>query len=163
MEPIVLAQLAVLSVTLAVISIVDFGTQTIPDAATAALAVAGLAFEVMHSFEVLPWVVASGSIYFLLFWAIRQGHWRLTGRVGMGFGDVKLAGAAGLWLTPALLPAFVGIAAGIALMSVAAVAVCAGAGVLSRRIPFGPFLALSLLTCWLLKTSNFGLEALHAF
>jgi hypothetical protein len=46
----------------------------------------------------------------------------------MGFGDVKLAGAAGIWLTPALLPAFIGIAAGAALLSVAAVAVMRGQG-----------------------------------
>ena len=162
MDANVLAQLALLSITLSVITIVDIRTQTIPDIATAVLALAGLAVQAIVSLEALQWAVTSGLIYFLFFWAVRQGHWRLTGRLGMGFGDVKLAGAAGIWLAPGLLPAFIGVAALSALLSVSAVAVYAGAGVMRRRIPFGPFLALSLLVCWLLKMSNLGLEALYA-
>lgn len=162
MDIMVIAELALLSVTLSVITIVDFRTQTIPDIATAALAIGGLAFQAIISLEALQWAVASGLMYFLFFWAIRRGHWQLTGRLGMGFGDVKLAGAAGIWLAPALLPTFVGIAAVSALLSVSAVAVYAGAGVLSRRIPFGPFLAVSLMACWLLKMANIGLETLNA-
>jgi len=162
MDLAVVAELALLSVTLSVITIVDFRTQTIPDVATALLAAGGLVFQAITSLETLQWAMASGLLYFLLFWAIRQGHWRVTGRLGMGFGDVKLAGAAGVWLAPGLLPAFIGIAAFSALLSVSAVAIYAGAGALSRRIPFGPFLALSLMVCWLLKMSNIGLEAFYA-
>lgn len=150
----VVLQLALLSVVLTVIAVVDVRTQTIPDMATAMLAAGGLGFSAMDSIAALQWAVASGFGYFLLFWAIRQGHWRLTGRIGMGFGDVKLAGAAGLWLAPALLPEFVGIAAFSALLSIGALAAFAGPGVLTRRVPFGPFLALGLLACWLIKVSS---------
>lgn len=162
MDLVAIAQLALLSITLSVITIVDIRTQTIPDIATAVLAVGGLMFQAVVSPEAFQWAMAGGLLYFLFFWAVRQGHWRVTGRLGMGFGDVKLAGAAGLWLAPGLLPAFIGIAAFSALLSVSAVAVYAGVGALSRRIPFGPFLALSLMVCWLLKVSNIGLEAFYA-
>ena len=154
MELGVALQLAVLSVVLTVIAVVDIRTQTIPDVATAALALGGLGFAALESVAALQWAAADGLAYFMLFWAIRQGHLRMTGRLGMGFGDVKLAGAAGLWLTPALLPAFMGVAALSALLSLGAFAAFAGAGVLTRRIPFGPFLALGLLACWLVKVSN---------
>jgi leader peptidase (prepilin peptidase)/N-methyltransferase len=158
MDPGVVLQLAVLSLVLTVITVVDIRTQTIPDMATAVLGASGLGFAALDSITALQWAVADGVVYFLLFWGIRQGHWRLTGRVGMGFGDVKLAGAAGLWLTPALLPAFMGVAALSALLSLGTFAAFAGAGVLTRRIPFGPFLALGLLTCWLVKVSNASWE-----
>lgn len=149
-------QLALLSGVLAVVTVVDVRTRTIPDGATALLAVVGLLFAAMESVAALQWAVLSGAAYLLLFWSIRQGHFRMTGRIGMGLGDVKLAGAAGLWLTPALLPAFMGVAALSALLSIGAYAAVAGADVLSRRIPFGPFLALGLLACWLLKVTGSG-------
>lgn len=154
MQTLVILQLALLSTVLAVVTVVDVRSQTIPDTATALLAAGGLISATMDTVSSLQWAIAGGVIYFLVFWAIRRGHWQLTGRIGMGFGDVKLAGAAGLWLTPALLPVFMGVAAMTALFVVGAFAIVAGVGVLSRRIPFGPFLALALLTCWLLKVSN---------
>lgn len=151
-------QLALLSVVLGIVTVVDVRTQTIPDRATAVLAAGGLVLAALASATAVAWALVSGAVYFLLFWAVREGHWRLTGRIGMGFGDVKLAGAAGLWLTPALLPVFMGFAAFSALVSVGALAAFAGSGVLTRRIPFGPFLALGLMACWLLKVSNITWE-----
>jgi leader peptidase (prepilin peptidase) / N-methyltransferase len=154
METLIALQLALLSGILAVVTVVDVRTQTIPDVATALLAAGGLLFAALDSVTTLQWAAASGLVYFLLFWGIRGAHWRLTGRLGLGFGDVKLAAAAGLWLTPALLPFFMGAAAGSALLAIGVFAVFAGAGALSRRIPFGPFLAVGLLACWLVKVSN---------
>lgn len=153
-DAMIMLQLGLLSVILAVVTVVDIRTQTIPDVATATLAAGGLLFAATDSVASLSWAVASGLAYLVLFWAIRLGHWQLTGRIGMGFGDVKLAGAAGLWLTPQLLPVFMGGAAVSALLVTGALAVFSGASVLRRRIPFGPFLAIGLLVCWLLKVSN---------
>lgn len=160
MDMLVALQLALLSVTLAVVTVVDIRTQTIPDGATALLAAGGLLFAAADSLISLQWAAMSGLLYFLLFWAIRRGHWQLTGRIGMGFGDLKFAGAAGVWLTPALLPLFMGVAAMSALLMAGALAAVAGSTVLSRRIPFGPFLALGVLVCWLLKVSNPAWEML---
>lgn len=153
-------ELALLSGVLAIVAVVDVRTQTIPDIATALLAGGGLLFAALDSFAALQWAVATGAVYLLLFWAIRWVHWQLTGRIGMGFGDVKLAGAAGLWLTPAFLPMFMGFAAISALLVAGAWASIAGPGFLSRRIPFGPFLAFSLLACRLLRVSGMTWEIL---
>lgn len=159
-DTVIILQLALLSGILAVVAVVDVRTQTIPDVATALLAGGGLLFAALDSFATLQWSMATGAVYFLLFWTIRRVHWQLTGRIGMGFGDVKLAGAAGLWLTPAFLPMFMGFAAISALLVAGAWANFAGPGFLSRRIPFGPFLAFSLLACWLLRVSSATWEIL---
>ena len=81
----------------------------------------------------------TGAAAFCLFWAVQHTYRRVSGREGLGFGDVKLAGASAVWLS---VPD-----AGVAL-EVAALA--ALALLLWRRrdgpvrdiaVPFGAFIA----------------------
>ena len=77
---------------------------------------------------------------------------RLRGREGLGLGDVKLAGAAGVWLDWWAMPIAIEIGA------LAALALYVAGHILGRRrirattrLPFGLFLAPAIWIAWLLQ------------
>ncbi|MGL6042405.1 MAG: prepilin peptidase, partial [Sandaracinobacteroides sp.] len=81
--------------------------------------------------------------------AVALGFRRLRGRAGLGMGDVKLMAALGAWLSPAVLPPLLLVAALIGL---------AFAGLRRLRgqplgpdgkIPFGACLAVAGFPLWL--------------
>jgi leader peptidase (prepilin peptidase)/N-methyltransferase len=92
----------------------------------------------------LPRVVAGGVLGLAVFTFIRGFSQLLFRREGMGLGDVKLAGAIGAMLGPALALLSFGLAIGIgAVLGVALLALR-----IRRRmeyLPFGPFLAAASL------------------
>jgi leader peptidase (prepilin peptidase)/N-methyltransferase len=160
MDIAIMLQLLILCAILTVISVVDLKTQTIPDSALVLLALAGLGFQWMAASALEALI--SALFYFLIFWLVRKAHYLTTRRTGLGFGDVKMAGAAGLWISIGAAPLFIGIASVTALFSVGAASVVTGAAVLRQRIPFAPFLALSLLVCWILGINNFDMDDFYA-
>jgi leader peptidase (prepilin peptidase)/N-methyltransferase len=88
-----------------------------------------------------------------LFLLVRIVYRRVRGRDGLGLGDVKLAGAAGAWLSLPMLPISIEIAALTALAAYifrqskrARVLRAAG------RIPFGAFFAPAIWLGWILDT-----------
>ena len=88
-----------------------------------------------------------------LFLLVRIAYRRLRGRDGLGFGDVKLAGAAGAWLSLPMLPISIEIAAVTALAAYVfrqrkRARVLRAAG----RIPFGAFFAPAIWLGWVLDT-----------
>jgi prepilin signal peptidase PulO-like enzyme (type II secretory pathway) len=86
----------------------DLAFYLIPDAATLFLAGLGLLRAAIFSFSpqmtaseffsALWPPLASAMLAFALFFAVAGIYEWLTGREGLGFGDVKLAGALGVWL-----------------------------------------------------------------
>jgi leader peptidase (prepilin peptidase)/N-methyltransferase len=88
-----------------------------------------------------------------LFFLVRIAYRRFRGRDGLGLGDVKLAGAAGAWLSLPMLPVAIEIAAVAAL---AAYVLRQGSRrrVLraASRVPFGAFLAPAIWFGWVLDT-----------
>jgi leader peptidase (prepilin peptidase) / N-methyltransferase len=84
---------------------------------------------------------------------IRISYRALRGRDGLGLGDVKLAGAAGAWLSLPMLSISIEIAAVTALAAYVlrqrkrARALCAGG-----RIPFGAFFGPAIWLGWMLNT-----------
>jgi leader peptidase (prepilin peptidase)/N-methyltransferase len=91
------------------------------------------------------------------FLALRALYARLRGREGIGLGDVKLAGVAGVWLAWTTIPVAVEIAA-LAALAVYVVRQLAGGRVMSAtaRMPFGLFLAPAIWLGWLLEATLFG-------
>jgi len=92
----------------------------------------------------LPRVVAGGLAGLVVFVAIRAFSQLLFRREGMGLGDVKLAGAIGAMLGPALAL----LSFGLAIVAGAVLGIVLLALRLRRRmeyLPFGPFLAVSAL------------------
>jgi prepilin signal peptidase PulO-like enzyme (type II secretory pathway) len=139
----------VLVAILSAISWIDIRRMMVPDTLNLALAAAGLAFQSLASPAPLWLHTATGAAMLATFWLVRHMHAAATGRIGLGLGDVKMAGAAGIWISPWSLPLFVFAA------SSAALAFMAGRHVLHQRIaadtrqPFGPFLSAGLLLTWL--------------
>ena len=93
-----------------------------------------------------------GGVLASLFLALRALYGRLRGREGLGLGDVKLAGAAGVWLDWWAMPIAIEIGA------LAALALYVAGHVLGRRriqattrLPFGLFLAPAIWLAWLLQ------------
>jgi leader peptidase (prepilin peptidase) / N-methyltransferase len=88
-----------------------------------------------------------------LFLLVRITYRRLRGRDGLGFGDVKLAGAAGAWLSLPMLPISIEIAAATALAAYVLrqrkrLRILRAAG----RVPFGAFFAPAIWLGWMLDT-----------
>ncbi len=88
-----------------------------------------------------------------LFFLVRIAYRRFRGREGLGLGDVKLAAAAGAWLSLPMLPVAIEIAAITALAAYVLRQrgrrrVLRAAG----RVPFGAFLAPAIWFGWVLDT-----------
>lgn len=141
------------------IAVIDLRAMIIPDRLTLALAALGLAWQAL-TLRALPLGAILFSAALLAgFLLLRALHFRLRGVTGLGLGDVKMAGAAGLWFSPWNLPLFLFSASFSALVFVL---VChlagarAGSGIdKGARIPFGPFIAAGLFLTWTLERSGF--------
>lgn len=141
---------AVLAWWVAVVATVrsDLRALVIPDGASAATAALALAVAfggpllagdgAAQACDAALQALATGAACFALFWLTGLAF-RSLGRDALGFGDVKLAGAAGLWLAPGDAALALEIAA---LGAIAALLVARRAGRLrDQAVPFGAFLA----------------------
>lgn len=97
--------------------------------------------------------LAGGGTFYLL----RFVYFRLRGIEGLGLGDVKLAAVAGAWLGPGALAPMCLVAAVAAIM-----AVLVHASLFNRRklqatahIPFGSFIAPTILCFWIWRMMDF--------
>ena len=126
---------------LIVITFVDFEHQIIPDAIS--LPGIGVGFAAALILGQPSWTASLAGVALGggLLWGVAEGYYRLTGREGMGGGDIKLLAMIGAFLgwqavpVTLLIGSLGGAVVGVALMLV------------QRRdsrtpIPFGPFLAL---------------------
>lgn len=125
---------ALFALVLVTISLVDLKKQIIPDAVLVPATFAGLFLS-----HLPPEMAAFGGLVgFALFALIFWGSFKLTGRYGMGFGDVKMLAMLGVWLGPFGLPL-------VLLLSTFSASFFAAyyliKGQRQQRISFGPFLA----------------------
>jgi prepilin signal peptidase PulO-like enzyme (type II secretory pathway) len=94
--------------------------------------------------EVIPALV-SGSVAAAVVWLVRYGYRRWRGIEGLGLGDVKLFGAAGIWTGLSNLPFMILVATSGALVVITAQRLM-GYEVTSRTsLPFGPVIVFGLL------------------
>ncbi len=131
----------------------------LPDCITLPLTALGVAFSLVLPHLTLlesgAGVLAGAGFFAAVAWTYR----RLTGREGLGWGDVKLLALIGAYLGVAALPwvvllsALLGGVAGLALL---------GRGQAGRLtpIPYGPFLGLAALIYLFLEDSWAGLARL---
>lgn len=139
-----------LAALLAALAREDLRRMILPDWLNALLALAGLAQSLALG-DPEPWdAIAGGIVAGGLMLAIAVFYRHARGVDGLGYGDVKLAAAGGVWtglagIGPMLLVASASAGAVIALRA-------ARAGKLdpSTRHPFGPWLALGVFGAWLL-------------
>jgi len=147
-----------LAVLMVAIAAVDARRFIIPDELTAAALALGLAYAAVEDSEIwaqaLAGSVLRGAVPALAFLGVRAGYRRWRGHEGIGLGDVKLAGVAGVWLDWQTIPIAIEIAAVAAL----------GAYLImhfyfhrivrpTTRLPFGLFLAPAIWIAWVLDTT----------
>ena len=142
-----------LTLTLAVISVVDFRTLRIPDALSIPLIVAGLSLAVGSSLagtvpQVYPadYFIGATAAY-VLFAGIGESYFRLRGIDGLGLGDAKLFAAAGAWLGWQNLPMVLMIAAFGGL----AQALLARLAHRDTQLAFGPWIAFGFWVVWMMQ------------
>jgi leader peptidase (prepilin peptidase)/N-methyltransferase len=147
-----------LAVLMVAIAAVDSRRFIIPDELTAAALALGLAYAAVEDSEIwmqaLAWSVLRGFVPALAFLGVRAGYRRWRGREGIGLGDVKLAGVAGVWLDWQTIPIAIEIAAVAALGAYLIMHLYFHRTVRpSTRLPFGLFLAPAIWIAWILDAT----------
>lgn len=136
-----------LLIILIAITVIDVKSFTIPDSLSIALLSLGIAWLWNTDYElILSHIVFAVSVG-LFFWLVRFAHMKLTHRVGLGMGDVKLAGAGALWFDPLSFPLFLFISS----ISGLSAALVMGANNPEHKIPFGPFLGAGIFATWIIN------------
>jgi leader peptidase (prepilin peptidase)/N-methyltransferase len=130
------------------ISYVDFRWYAIPDVLNVSVFSLGLTYNFSSGWQDALQACLFAAIVGIAVYTMRHVHMRLTGRIGLGMGDVKLSAAAAVWLSPWNFPIFLFLASGSALIFFIVTHGVQGKALRSQRIPFGPFLALALVLTW---------------
>jgi leader peptidase (prepilin peptidase) / N-methyltransferase len=134
---------------LIVISFIDLSHQIIPDIISLPGIIAGVVvtvvFNIFSDYQItwqdsLIGAIAGGGILYL----VAFGFAKLTGKEGMGGGDIKLLAMIGAWMGWRSIPLIILISSLTGSIIGAATLLLAGKG-LRTRIPFGPFLVLGTL------------------
>lgn len=140
--------------TLAAIAALDFDRQVIPDRLNLLLAGLGLAYQLAIGRTFPAAAIAWGAVVVAALWGLRAGYRRYRGVVGLGLGDVKMAGAAALWISPWNLPILLVVACLAALGFVAVRTMAGKPAGRQTPFPFGPFIGAGLMLTWLLEVSG---------
>jgi len=144
-----------LAILMIAIAIIDARRFIIPDELTAAALALGFLHAVIQErdmvLQALSTAALRGALVALAFFGLRILYRNFRGREGIGLGDVKLAGVAGVWLDWWTIPIAIEIAALAALAVYAARLLYRGGPVRSMaKLPFGLFLAPAIWLSWLL-------------
>lgn len=115
-----------------------------------------LAMNLPEPVDALIGILAGGLCLGII--AVTYRHYR--GFDGLGMGDVKFAAAAGAWIGWMGLPQMLLIASVLGLIYALGYAVVTRRLDHTRRIPFGPFLAVGTMASWLMLVAPPGLVAL---
>lgn len=130
--------------TLVTISFIDLDHQIIPDVLSIPGIVAGLAAAFIPGnvswFDSIIGIIGGGGALFL----VGLFYEKLTGKQGMGGGDVKLLAMIGAWMGWRSLP-FVLLVSSLTGAIIGSVFLLAAGKGYRVRIPFGPFLSLGAL------------------
>ena len=136
---------AILILSLARLSWIDYKTYRLPDILTLPLIAIGGVQAWALNMNVYASLIGAAAGY-LSFIMIELSYKRLRGKNGLGRGDAKLLAAAGAWCGWAGLPVIVLIASGsgLVMLLLPSFRQLSDEG----RIPFGPFLAFGFLVVW---------------
>lgn len=135
-----LAAFAFFASCLIVAAFIDLKHRIIPDLITLPGIAAGLISSCLLTpitcLDSLAGIIAGGGVFFLVAWA----YGLLTGREGLGGGDIKLLAMIGAFLGWEAIPLVIMVSAGLGSI-IGIAAMFAGRGGKHTAIPFGPFLS----------------------
>jgi leader peptidase (prepilin peptidase)/N-methyltransferase len=147
-----------LAVLMIAIAVVDARRFIIPNELTAAALALGFLHAAIQGpvVEALASAALRGAVLAVTFLSLRVLYRWIRGRDGIGLGDIKLAGVAGVWLDWWVLPVAIEIAA-LAALAVYSMRFLHGrASVrLVTKLPFGLFFAPAIWLGWLLESVLF--------
>jgi leader peptidase (prepilin peptidase) / N-methyltransferase len=148
-RPLVAALSVVLVAVLIAASVIDWRSFILPDRLTLPLILAGPIVTLMVGSGNLVWSLVSAAIGYGLLYGVNWLYREARGRDGIGMGDAKLLAAAGAWLGAGAIPTVLLWGAALALCSIAFSAPETEPPDASRRLPFGPALAMGFWLTWL--------------
>lgn len=137
------------SAVLVALTGLDLEHRWLPDVLTLPGVILGLVFSLIFPhlafWEALSGALLGGGVFYLLGW----GYERLTGRMGMGGGDVKLMALIGAFLGIKAVPFVILLSAALGSLAGLAAVLASGAwrqgAWRTAAIPYGPFLAAAAL------------------
>lgn len=152
---------AVLGLTMVAIAVTDANEFIIPDWLSLPAIPLGLLAsghllhadvdDIVDASHLVGALAGGGSL-----WLISTLYYRWRHDVGLGFGDIKLAAAAGAWVGLDYFHVVLLLASGVAILTVAVV------GIIRRQlpartlaVPFGAFLAPSIWLVWVATQSGY--------
>lgn len=130
-------------------SLVDFEFLILPDELTVLMAILGLIYQIylnfFTGFAIDPatsfvMTLLCALFYGFIGWAMRFVFFKLAGKEGLGWGDIKLFALGGLWLGWGLMPAYLLLSSVIGLVIGGGWKMYKG----EALFPYGPALILSL-------------------
>jgi prepilin signal peptidase PulO-like enzyme (type II secretory pathway) len=150
--------------TLQLLARIDQKIHLLPDILTLPLLWAGLLFQWSGGWVTLEDAVAGTALGYGILWLVWAAFRGMSGRDGIGFGDLKLAAAIGAWLGLDALP-WVLLSASLAGSFVTLLGRLRGRLARLEPIAFGPYLAISgilVLLCTQNRLSFLSIECLTA-
>ena len=139
---------AALAPLLIALTAIDISTFRLPDPLTLLVFVLGVVVAALTDLANMQWKLVAAALGSVGLLAISLAYQRVRGHAGLGLGDVKLYGAAGMWVGLDGLASILLLACLAALVDVAA-AVVKGRQITSTTpLPFGPFLCFGFWTTW---------------
>jgi len=139
---------------LAIAALIDARYLILPDGPLLVIAGCGVVFRLTTPDQIVA-ALAAAAFGFVLFRALGWSYEKARGHPGLGPGDARLFGLAGLWLGWDGLPTALLIATVSALIAALIARRDGGLAAAREPLPFGPHLALGLWLGWALGPLTF--------
>lgn len=141
----------ILAGLLLAMAITDIRQMRIPNLLSALLFASAILYWLIADRERTVSQIATGAAAGGIMWLVRTIHTRLTGKLGLGLGDVKMVAGGAVWLSPLSLPFFIFVASFAGLVFALTRSIIAKSSTFGERIPFAPFLTIGLISCWMME------------
>jgi leader peptidase (prepilin peptidase) / N-methyltransferase len=137
---------------------IDLRHGIIPDWLNLAIAAIGLArAAILDDWPMALSAAAEGILTGAIVWSLRWLYFQLRQRQGLGLGDVKLLAASAISVGIAGIPMLLLIASLTALVAAGVLYLAGEKMTRQTALPFGPFLALGLLTTLALQQTGWAI------
>lgn len=164
-----LACLAIAVLLLIALSVIDLKHWILPDELNLALGITGILFHFFATYRFfgIEQILMGAAAGAGLLYAIRFVANRYYGRDTLGLGDVKLLGAAGLWLgldgtlQAITIGAFAGMLHGLAYAAYLAIKTKTKPNLSGLSIPAGPGFAVGIVAAGFILFHQYALDVMH--